>query len=262
MNSLAPRTPSLLLRPHFRKEKRLCIRCWSSPTLPPLCDDDGASLEGIDSIVLLGGGLTSPTTVPPWVESRLRGAAAAHAAAAHAGRRVPLLVSGGWSPHRPPIADARGRVAFEAVVYADALIAAGVPSDLLLKETQSADTIGNAWYSYLEHARPARWAATLVVTNSFHMPRARHAFTWVWGLEAGAGTLRFLSTPDEGMPADVLTARAAKEEAALRAQLANAARVRDSKTFHGWLNTTHLCYAVNRQGEVPEVLAPAAAASY
>ena len=161
------------------------------------------------------------------------------------------------------MADSRGRVAFKADVYTDWLLEnTDVRAGELLKETESADTVGNAWFSYSLHSRPAGWRAPLVVTSRFHASRTRAAFDWVWSLEPPAGRPRYLSSPDDGLSAATLAARKKREAASCAALRTTAAGVSTLSAFHAWLNATHLCYAVARQHEAPEPLADEERKSY
>jgi DUF218 domain len=167
-----------------------------------------------------------------------------------------------------------GRVLLEADVCTAWLLSrsgsgagGGLKAKQLLKETMSCDTVGNAYFSFLLHARPARWRRTLVVTSAFHMPRTRAAFEWMWRLEDNSESvagpqLQFLSSPDTGIDPSVLIARAGRERESLLQLAANAERLRDLASVHEWLNATHLCYAVARQGEKPVALADSIRASY
>jgi uncharacterized SAM-binding protein YcdF (DUF218 family) len=187
---------------------------------------------------------------------------------------VPILCSGGGTPHRPPLLGARGHVVHEGTACCAYLARAhGVKPSFLLKESSSYDTLGNAWFSLTQHALPAGWAAPLVVTSAFHMPRSRAAFEWVFGLADAEGAdaslplaPRFLSTPDgAAMSEAVRAARAAREADSLAALRGNAARVRTRAAFHAWINGGHKCYAVARQEEweeEPPAMADAALASY
>ena len=231
----------------------------------PSCDDDGRPLSDVDAIIVLAGGLTADGGLPPWVEARLDAAAAVSAAL-----RVPILCSGGGTPHRPPHlpAGGGGHVLHEGAACCAYLQKAhGVPSSRLLKEQASYDTVGNAWFSVTTHALPAGWRAPLVITSAFHMPRSRACFEWVLSLQpydAAGAVPRFLSSPDRGMAADVAAARLARERESLATLQRNAAEVRTAPQFHAWLNGTHMCYAVARQGEwgAAPAMADKALASY
>jgi hypothetical protein len=58
----------------------------------------------------------------------------------------------------------------------------GVPPSHLLKESQSYDTVGNAYFSLTIHALPAGWRRLAVVTSAFHMGRTKAIFDHCYGL--------------------------------------------------------------------------------
>ena len=68
-----------------------------------------------------------------------------------------MVLLGAGTPHKPPVIGAGGYVLHESTAYADFLLQRGIPAGDLLKEAQSYDTIGNAYFSLLQHALPAGW---------------------------------------------------------------------------------------------------------
>ena len=221
-------------------------------------DGDGAALY--DAVVVVAGGIEDDGTLPEWVLSRLDFAAAEYAR--HAAARpdaVPptyVVLSGSATPHKPPPTARGGFTYHESTAMAEYLMERwDVPASALLKDTASMDTIGNAYFSLLLHAAPRGWRAVRVITSAFHMGRTRAAFEWVFGLYGGAdGTakieLAFHATPDYGLSAEVVAARAEREAASEAALRANQARVATLPAFAEWLYTTHMCYAVGRQHEI------------
>jgi len=90
----------------------------------------------------------------------------AHAVAlAHAGKVANLLMSGGAVSHRVP----------EAHVMRDLAIAAGIAPHRVHVEDRSRNTIDNARLSAPILAAKD-WSRLLLVTDSFHLPRARLIF--------------------------------------------------------------------------------------
>ena len=260
----AARTAAHRLRATFASAR---ASSSSAAPLPQIsCDDDGRPFDGVDAVIVLAGGLTPEGGLPPWVEARLDAAAAVHKALRCA---VPILCSGGGTPHRPPFVapGSGGYVVHEGTACCAYLERThGVAATALFKESASYDTVGNAYFSLTAHAAPAGWRAPLVVTSAFHMPRSRACFEWVFGLTpAAGGSPRFLSTPDRGLAPDVAAARRAREQESLGALRRNAEAVRTLQAFHRWLNETHMCYAVSRQNEwgaKPPAMADKALASY
>ena len=147
---------------------------FSYSSLPDTQDADDANDRQYDGIVVLAGGLTASGGVPEWVKGRLEAAADLHS-------RSPgsvILVTGGGTPHKPPILhDRSGHVIHESTVCADYLVSElGVSPNSVLKETSSYDTIGNAYFSLTIHAAPLGWSEVCTVTSAFHMPRALASF--------------------------------------------------------------------------------------
>ena len=97
-----------------------------------------------------------------------------------------------------------------------------------------------------------------MITSDFHMPRTRHAFEWVWGLEGPSpwpapSQLAFQTASDEGLDSVMLAARREREAASLANQRQLAARIRTVRDVHAFLNIEHKCYAVARQAEWDEI---------
>ena len=216
---------------------------------PPSPQDAGdANDRQYDGIVVLAGGLTASGGVPEWVKGRLEAAADLHS-------RSPgsvILVTGGGTPHKPPILhDRSGHVIHESTICADYLVSElGVSPNSVLKETSSYDTIGNAYFSLTIHAAPLGWSEVCTVTSAFHMPRARACFDWIYGACASAPRVAYLPVADEGMTEAALEARRRREEESAAALRRSAEEVgADLAAISGWLHSTHRCYAVNRQHE-------------
>ncbi|KAF0223696.1 MAG: hypothetical protein FD176_1722 [Rhodospirillaceae bacterium] len=90
----------------------------------------------------------------------------AHAAAlAQGGRVAHLLMSGGAVNHPTP----------EAQVMRNLAMAAGIAADRIVIEDRSRNTIGNARYCAPIIAAHG-WTRLLLVTDTFHLPRARLIF--------------------------------------------------------------------------------------
>mmetsp|Transcript_3604 Transcript_3604/g.5617 ORF Transcript_3604/g.5617 Transcript_3604/m.5617 type:complete len:202 (+) Transcript_3604:97-702(+) len=98
-------------------------------------------------IVILGGGLTSSGDVPAHTLLRVE-----HAYELYQTMKEDALfvtLSGG-TPHKPNPLDARGFPVWEATAAARKLISLGVPTEQVLEENFSLDTVGNVSYSMVE----------------------------------------------------------------------------------------------------------------
>ena len=61
------------------------------------------------------------------------------------------------------------------------LVALGVPSDAIIMEKNSKDTIGNAYYLKREIVKPSNFHSLLIVCADFHAPRVAYVFNKVFG---------------------------------------------------------------------------------
>jgi uncharacterized SAM-binding protein YcdF (DUF218 family) len=271
---------------------------------PPATATNGWLLPGddpfethYDAILVLGGGLLADGGIPPWVVRRLEGALVLYRHVSdfklsgqptndnggadgnmQSSASVPIVLLGAGTPHKRPVLDSAGFVLHESTAYATYLMARGVPSRDVLKETQSYDTVGNAYFSLTIHALPARWRRVAVVTSAFHMPRTEAIFRSTYALplsKKGDGdsdgavdpgiSLHFHSVSDEGLfSAEILQAREEKEAAAVRRWYGDVAGFASLADMHAWIFATHLCYSVSRQHEfgVKDDLDPRLAATY
>jgi uncharacterized SAM-binding protein YcdF (DUF218 family) len=135
------------------------------------------------------------------------------------------------------------------VAAAEYLMAAGVPPDRILAETQSYDTIGNAFFSRAIHIDPQRMRNLLVITSHFHLPRTQLAFNWIYGLTpVSPYEIHFTGVADLGMDPSVLQERRGKERKSLEALETISRRVTTMRDFHRWLFTEHNAYDSSRRG--------------
>jgi hypothetical protein len=157
--------PILLLGPSLAWRSSRAHLALSESATAALADD-------FDAIVVPGGGLMADGEPPPWVVARLD--KCLELWTLNPGARVVVLSRG--TPHKPPPLDADGRPIDEAAVSADYLRARGVPSEQLLQDTWSLDTIGNAFFLRLMHLEPRGCgAATLAVARAVARAAARPA---------------------------------------------------------------------------------------
>ncbi|MCP5368186.1 MAG: YdcF family protein [Hyphomicrobiales bacterium] len=121
-----------------------------------------------DAIVVLGAAVLADGRPSQALARRVRGGAAHF----HAGAAPWLVLSGGAVGHATP----------EAVVMADLARGLGVPAAALVLEDRSRNTYENA-LNTRAIAAARGWRRLLVVTDSFHLPRALYIFRKI-GMEA------------------------------------------------------------------------------
>jgi uncharacterized SAM-binding protein YcdF (DUF218 family) len=56
-----------------------------------------------------------------------------------------------------------------------------LPADVVLSETGSRDTVGDAVFSKVKYALPLGWRRICVVTSQYHVARTREIFSFVYG---------------------------------------------------------------------------------
>jgi hypothetical protein len=189
-----------------------------------------------DAVVIPGGGVTEQGELPPWVERRFDLALNLQPAG-------PFLALSGGTFHKPSPLDASGRTIFEAYAGASYLLDAGVDSNRIVTEISSYDTIGNAFFTRVQHTDVRGWRRLLIVTSEFHMPRTEAIFRWIFSLLPEAGyELTFAASADDGMPPDVRARRLAREQASLAALPEKVVRFRSLAEVHSWLYADHGAY--------------------
>ena len=195
-------------------------------------------MPAFDAVLVPSGGLTPEGQLPAFVAARVERACQRHEGA-------PIVFLSAGTTHKPLPCTPDGFPLFEAVVGARYAESLGVPQHLLLAETCSYDTIGNAYFARVAHSDPAGWRRLLVVNSVFHMPRTEAVFRWVFGLPGNGRPyeLEFDSTPDVGIAPDALAARRAKERDGLANVQRLASRIQTLPALHDWLFEHHAAYA-------------------
>ena len=196
-----------------------------------------------DCIFIPGGGLLPDGSLPLWTLTRLE---RAHVLKSRT-RRIALL-SGG-TVHKPPPLNENGFPVFESRAAAEYLVQQGVDPAQLLTEISSYDTIGNAYFSRLLFANPAKMQRLLVITSDFHLPRTQAAFEWIYGLTPlrSAYQLIFEGVPNKGLSPEVLKSRISREKKSLENLRKTQLDISTLDAFQTWLYTQHTAYAVTSQ---------------
>lgn len=126
-----------------------------------------------DVIVVLAGGITDQGTLPEGVMKRILVAKKFY----DTKRSSKILMSGKWSAywdHIPPKKT-------EAELMADYALSLGIPKKAILTEENSQNTFQNAFYISKLFLEPNSWKKVVVITTSYHLPRARKIFTDLLG---------------------------------------------------------------------------------
>lgn len=191
-----------------------------------------------DAILIPGGGVKDNGELPVWTQRRL------DRALEIGGCEYFITLSAG-TVYKPFPVDTDGRPVFESETAAKYLLDKGVSARKVLTETSSLDTIGNAYFSKVFHVAPLRLKKILVITSEFHMPRTEAIFLWVYGLQGDQAEyeLSFEAVSDEGIEADLISARKDKEVKSLAALEDLRSRIISVEQFHRWLFQEHNAYA-------------------
>ena len=189
-------TPDMYLRVHAVGEQIGVI-------FPPL---DPQQKIPLDAILIPGGGVQKDGNVLPWVRARLDAARGLE----HLARYVITLSRG--TAHKPPVI-VNGIPVHEADAGKKYLIEQGVTPEKIRAETESLDTLGNAFYSRTMHTDPLELRNLLIINSAALMIlKTFHTFYWVFNLPPQNGyNLHILITPNVGLTQEALDARLSKE---------------------------------------------------
>ena len=116
----------------------------------------------IDAIVVLGSGVKSDGTLLPKAVSRVQKSVELY----DQNRGSRMIMSGGFNWQRESVPKNT-----EAMAMKELAISLGVPSDHILIEEHSRDTLGNLFFTKLEHLVPNNWKNCVVVTSDYHVKR-------------------------------------------------------------------------------------------
>lgn len=193
-----------------------------------------------DAILIPGGGVRDKGELPPWVKSRLD-----HALKIHSTEYI-IVLSAGTVYKAPPL-DEDGFPIFESIAAANYLVEQGINPDMILCETSSYDTVGNAYFSRVTHVDPQGCRRLHIITSAFHMPRTKAIFEWLYSLDCQGSNyqLTFDPTPDIGIADADLQARVNKEAESLSQFQKNTATIHTLQACHRWLFTEHAAYATS-----------------
>ena len=157
---------------------------------------------------------------------------------------VHLMAPTPSAPHTPRGAATRARAAQVG----------GIPAEMLLEESVSLETVGNAFYTRTIHTDVRGLRRLAVINNAFHMGRTRAVFDHVFSVPAHDGApaavydLEYFEV-DDALPPDVLAARRRKEAAATPKFAPGGpwrAQTRTLREMHEWVHMQNSAYAARR----------------
>ena len=192
-------------------------------------------------VVIPGGGLAADGSPAAWVKPRLDAALAVEGC-------PPLVLLSAGTPYKAPLLNAGGFPITESKAYADYLVDRGCSRDRIFGDTWSLDTIGNAYFCRLMHCEPAGWRRLLIINSSFHMPRTRAIFDWIFSLTPTPQfyELSYIQVPNMGLDPAALAAREAKEAVALATLAPQIASIQTLSQAHEFIFHAHTAYRYAR----------------
>jgi hypothetical protein len=192
-----------------------------------------------EAILIPGGGLKSDGELPLWTQRRLDRAIAI--------KKFDFVITlSAGTTHKPLPLDEKGFPLFESVAAAKYLLQHGIPEKKIFTESCSFDTIGNAFFSKVIHLDPLGVKNALVITSSFHMPRTKAIFSWVYGLGNSDKEfqLNFEEVPDNNIDSDIISARIKKEKESLILFERLKSAITTFEDLHQWLFHEHKAYSL------------------
>lgn len=124
--------------------------------------------DRFDAILILGGGVPTSLDEPPvYVQKRCDDTAAVIQKVGP----TPILCLSAGTAQMPQLMSASGRPIWEATASAAYLAKTHGIKDQVYVETNSFDTIGNAYFARTSHTDIAGWRRLLIVTNHVRSPK-------------------------------------------------------------------------------------------
>jgi len=224
-------------------------------------------------IVILGGGLQSNGDVPKHTILRLERAKELYFSLKkeNPSQEVLLITLSGGTTHKPSPLDAEGFPIAESSSAAKVLInVMEIPTEHVLEEAFSLDTLGNAYFLRTVHLQNAAFDKLIVITNDWHMPRTRALFDFVFSLPGDTSCLDYFSifhyfplpsctlsissstlisyeSVGSGLSELLLAARKEREKASLVSFIDKVKPfINDMKQMHSFMFNKHSAYSTSR----------------
>lgn len=192
-----------------------------------------------DVIIVMAGGLNDEGDIHPWVENRLNLVIELYKKS-----QTKIICTGGGTYHKPPALNEEKFVIHESTACAEYLINNDVNPHDIMKEWGSYDTIASVYFTLLLCVSPHDWKDICVVTSSFHMPRVKLLFEWIFSLH-DKYRFTFLEAPDDNLDQEIIAIRNIRERQSHENMLELKNRIRTKEAFNEWLFAEHKAYACN-----------------
>lgn len=176
-----------------------------------------------------------------------------------------IIATGGGTYHKPEIRGKDGWVIHESTSLARYLIKKGVNSNDIIREWASYDTIASVYFTFVTCIFPRNFENIAIVTSTFHMPRVKLLFEWIFNLHKDYYNLNnlninlvFLEATDDKSEQVVIDARTQREKKSVENLKKLIKKLDNKETFHKWLFEEHKAYSCNfineKRDPIPETL--------
>ena len=158
-------------------------------------------------------------------------------------KKVPIICLGGGTYHKPPIINRRGFVIHESSACVNYLKEIGkIDSKYIYKEWASYDTIGNVYFSLVNHIKLMGIKNIMIITSDFHMPRVKLLFRWLYFFD-DEYNLYFHQSSDKGLEYLVDERIEREMESILNIKNNLMTNIKNLHEFHKWFYTEHNAYS-------------------
>ncbi|CAF0754595.1 unnamed protein product [Rotaria sordida] len=215
-----------------------------------------------DCVVIPGGGVDSNGSPSAWVCARLDRALEMASSTSY------FLVLSRGTTHHPPILDKNLFPIDEASASAAYLIEHNIPSNKILIENWSLDTIGNAYFARQCILEPMELYRLAVITNDFHMSRTKLIFDWIFSLSnltidrCEKYQIDYFTVNNQDMTDEQLLARINKERVAYEDVKMKTQQITNLSQMAQFLFVEHGAYKAKRLHSRRSQLDPLTASTY
>lgn len=194
-------------------------------------------------VIVLAGGIKENGEVNDFVKKRLDKAIEIYNLNKKNNILTPIICLGGGTYHKPPYMNIDKFVVHESSACAKYLCSMGIPSNHIMREWYSYDTIANAYFGFINFIIPLDIKEITVITSEFHMERAKTIFNYINIITNQNINISYLETENFNMIRDVLNIRIKREQNSINNF--NKYIIPKYKTlndFTVWLYTEHNAY--------------------
>ncbi len=190
-----------------------------------------------DVIIVLAGGINNDGSLPDLPRKRVE-----KGVELYKNKVAPKIIMTGkygfWLDYTKEIPPRSEAEAMEE--YAESL---DVPTEDIITEETSKDTVGNAYFTKIDILEKNNWKNVIVVTSEFHLPRTKFIFDIILGSEY---SIEYFSS-DDGLSVEERKVAASKEEKTIQVLKNTILKIEpgNNKQIKNLLFTKHPGYSEN-----------------